>query len=249
MKNKSVLFVVRLFAPPLTGGTIRLYKYCKYLVKKNYKVYVLCNSINKKEEIRKNRKLYSELNNVIFMNAPGIDVWIIEAIKKIKSLFKKRKGIKLKKNEEQKEIKRIKNNRFSKVLKSFKNCFATDIWRYLWVPFAVKRLKKYIFKYKITNIITSSPSFSTQLIGLYAKNYFDNNIFWITDFRDLWSLSPNTIMKSNKIKKRINSIEENIITKADLNFFISNGAKQLILKHFKLKENKKKHLILIKYPN
>lgn len=240
MENKNALFVIRLFAPPITGGTIRVYKFCKYLLNKNFKVFIISSSQNKNKEIKKNKKLNIELSGIKIIDTPGIDTFILQNINKIKSLITKNEiqnnnGPKYKKN---------KTKILVNFIKLLSNNFITDIWRYLWIPFATRKLKKIIKKYKIKNIITSSPSFSTQLAGLYIKKYFQDKIFWIADFRDLWSLSPKTLEKNDKTKKIINSLEKKVINSADLNIFISNSAKKLVLNHLRISENNIKHTVI-----
>ncbi len=246
-RKNIVLFIINRFAPPITGGTIRVFKNTKYLIQKNWQVYILCNSVNKLSQLKKIPKLYSEIKGVNIIDAPGLD----EALKRIlsKILFKhidNNNSIKISDNKVKKTsfLPKLLKASLQKIKKFLKKSIIPDIWRYLWVPFTIEKAKKLIIQKKIKYIITSSPSQSTQLIGLKLKRYFHDSIFWIADFRDLWSLSP-AISESNNKTKNVNmSLERNIIKNADKSIFISESAKKLVLDFFKICENKERYFTI-----
>lgn len=64
------------------------------------------------------------------------------------------------------------------------NLFIPDPRKY-WKPYAYKTAKQIIRQHGITNIITSSPPHSVQLIGKKLKRKL--NVNWIADFRDMWT--------------------------------------------------------------
>ncbi len=243
-KNK-ILFIINRFAPPITGGTIRVFKYTKYLIQNNWQVYILCNSVNKLSQLKKIPKLYSEIKGVNIIDAPGLDEVLKGILSKI--LFKRNSNnIKISVNKAKKTsfLQKLLKVSLQKIIKHLKKSIIPDIWRYLWVPFTIEKAKKIIIQKNIKNIITSSPSQSTQLIGLRLKRYFHDSIFWIADFRDLWSLSP-AISESNNKTKNVNmSLERKIIKNADKNIFISESAEKLVLDFYKICKNKKRYFTI-----
>ncbi|MDB9883034.1 glycosyltransferase family 4 protein [Bacteroidia bacterium] len=94
------------------------------------------------------------------------------------------------------------------------NLFIPDPRKY-WKPYAYKAAKKIIKDNNITNIITSSPPHSVQLIGLKLKKKF--NLNWIVDFRDMWTdiYYYELLNQSKYSHKRNLSYEKRIVENAD----------------------------------
>lgn len=97
-----------------------------------------------------------------------------------------------------------------------------------WNKYAYKKAVELIKKYNISNIITTSPPHSTQLIGVKLKKRFPN-INWIADLRDPWTdiyyyekFYPTFISKSID-----RNYEQKVIQNADKVFVVSQSLRQI----------------------
>ena len=167
----SILFISNDFPPPIKGGNMRVYKFVKYLVRKKFKVYVICNNWDVRNSINKDFKLSLELDGVSFLSIP--------ALGRSKNVTNE--------NSIKPTINKISfKSRFKNILT---NLLQPDLYTYTWNEKAIKAASDLILSHNISHVITTSPPHSTQLIGLKLKKRFKNKINWIVDFRDLWSLS------------------------------------------------------------
>ena len=57
---QKILIISNDFPPPIKGGNMRIYKFVKYLVRKKFEVYVICNNWDVKNSINKDSKLSIE---------------------------------------------------------------------------------------------------------------------------------------------------------------------------------------------
>lgn len=105
-----------------------------------------------------------------------------------------------------------------------------------WNKYALKKAKELIKKHSISNIITTSPPHSSQLIGLKLKKRFHVN--WIADLRDPWTdIYYYSDLNHLNITSRINrSLERQVLEAADSIITVSVGVKKI------LQSKTKKHL-------
>lgn len=226
--EKAVLFIINRFAPPVTGGTIRIYKFAKYLLRRRWQVFVITNSIEKMDALKSYPSLAAELSGIHILDAPGIDekihVWIKRFRKSDRSV-----------DPREPQVRRSSpRTRLRSLIQSgLKKAAVPDIWRYLWVGVATRKARSAIREFGITNVVTSSPSHSTQLVGLRLKRHLKNRIHWVADFRDLWSMSPNFEGRSRlKIKNR--RMEKQVLLTADRVIFNTDPGRTLMLSELEI---------------
>lgn len=194
---------------------MRVYKFIKYLNKKNVILHVICNNWDIQLAISQDKKLSQELKGVKFHSVPAFG--------------RNRNNIKNNNN-----IVIHKTNYKVKLLKLFSNLIQPDFYSFSWNKRALKKANQIIVEFGIKNIITTSPPHSSQLIGLELKKIHKNKINWIVDFRDMWSLS-HTFPHGFSIRKFYNRyLEKIIIKKSDKLIFVSDGIKNHTLTKFKL---------------
>lgn len=223
MGNKKVLFIVHSFAPPINAGTIRVFKFAKYLNRYGWKVYVICDGDGVKNNIYNEKNLINELGEKVKVQ------YVPNIIKK----FKNRSRIKYKNEiidkgsevDTKESILRKAHNKLEKYM-------VPDSGLFLWNKAAYKYAVKIIKEKKITNMLTSSPIHSTQLIGLKLKRKFKDNINWIADFRDLWSMSPIFELGLAKFKWLNYILERKVLLAADKIVFVSDSIRNEIIKNF-----------------
>ncbi len=99
-----------------------------------------------------------------------------------------------------------------------------------WNRSALVKALEVIEKFKISNVITTSPPHSTQLIGLELKSKRPD-INWIADFRDPWTdIYYYNLLGHSKYSKGIDKYyESNVLEKADVITTVSNGFKEIFL--------------------
>lgn len=108
------------------------------------------------------------------------------------------------------------------------NAFIPDPRR-CWNKYAFKKACEIIEKHSITNLITTSPPHSTQLIGLELKRKY--NLKWIADLRDPWTdIYYYALLNHSFISKKIDSwYEKKILKNADKLTVVSEGVKGLFI--------------------
>ena len=110
-----------------------------------------------------------------------------------------------------------------------------------WVPTALLKAWKIISDENISSVFSSSPPVSIHLIGFLIKSIKKNTIFWIADFRDLWTL--------NSFKRRFNPptnfhmkiarlFESMIYKKCDIIISNTPSMKDLIVMEFDIDPTK-----------
>jgi len=106
-----------------------------------------------------------------------------------------------------------------------------------------KSAVKMIKKYKIKNVIISSPPHSMQLVGLKLKKYFGKSINLIVDYRDSWNTNE-IFMKKNYLAQRISEfLEKKVLKNADHFTFISQPILKKVEKKYNIDISKKSTLI------
>ncbi|PJD96594.1 MAG: hypothetical protein CK426_08085 [Legionella sp.] len=149
--------------------------------------------------------------------------------------------LKCKKDEDQ-SIKKLPSLTKMKVKKIFywikKNIFANYLDpRILWWPKAALITQQICLNKKFDFIITSVPSYTAHSIGAYIK-YKNPALYWVADYRDLWSGNP--IFPGTSLVRLIEKYHEKILlSRVDLIVTINKDlAQSLAVIH------KKKPLII-----
>lgn len=214
--------VINDFAPPVNGGNMRIYKMAKYLNKHGWQVFILCNAINKKQEVESDDRLKMELDGVIIHNIP--------------SYFKKKPAFPT-----LSDLSAVKKpfvyyvkNVLGKLYATISKYAVPDTQRILWIQKAIPYATKLVRENNIPYLITSSPPHSTQLIGSALKKIFKNKIHWVADYRDMWSLSHVFELDYSRGKFRHLALERKLLTQSDKNIFVSEGIMKKTLEHFNI---------------
>jgi len=122
------------------------------------------------------------------------------------------------------------------------NLFIPDA-RVGWNKYALRVARELIKKYKIENLITSSPPHSTQLIGLKLSKEFRLN--WIADLRDPWTdiYYYKELLHTKFAKRYDKKMELEVLSKADKVVVVSSSIKQTFQK--KIKNNGSEKIIVV----
>jgi hypothetical protein len=80
----------------------------------------------------------------------------------------------------------------------------------LWIPYALRKIKKIISEKKLDLIYTIAPPYSVSLLGYYT--YCQTNIPWIADIRENW-VGNNPIRILPSIRRNIEKKMEELIIK------------------------------------
>ena len=62
--DRSILIIIQEFPPPITGGSIRVYKFAKYLSRLGWKVLVICRGSTKSIDVANDSEISSNLLGV-----------------------------------------------------------------------------------------------------------------------------------------------------------------------------------------
>ena len=97
-----------------------------------------------------------------------------------------------------------------------------------WFNKAIKLSSQVIKKNKIDVIITTSPPYTVQLIGLKLKK--KHKVNWISDFRDPWTEQVNyNIEYKNPLSTKINEyLERKVLNNSDLIITVGEKLKDLL---------------------
>ena len=165
MVDKKILIITYYLPPSGCSGVQRWLNFSNYLVDLGYDVTVLS------PEFADYPILDNSLINQINPLVKILKVPVFEPAKFFKSKSKNSDN--------------IENKGIINYLKLFirSNFFFPDS-RMFWINDVVKRASSFINKNNINCVITTSPPFSTNIIGYKLK--LKNNIKWISDYRDPW---------------------------------------------------------------
>lgn len=236
--KKKVLFIINNFPPPINSGNIRVFKFAKYLNEFGWEVHVVCDGGYVNNNIYNDKSLLSE-----FKKKEKLKVHYIHNIIR---MFRSKNYNNYSYNEfnnEEKRNENIKKRDFSILKKLYKICekyIVPDIGLFIWNKSAYKYIVKLIKKEKIRNVITSSPIHSTQLIGLKLKRKFKNDINWIADFRDLWSMSHIFNFDFAKFRWLNYILEKRVLFTADRILFVSDSIRIETISNFNINSKIKK---------
>lgn len=166
---KSKILLISYYWPPSGGGGVpRIVKFAKYLLRNGYEPYIVTYGGNYKN------KDYSFLKDV-----EGVKVFKTHSITEEDSVV----------STDQKENRIPSMSYVSRVKDKIKNFirinFLVPDARIFWYPKAFALCKKLILENEFSCVITTSPPYTVQLVGLKVKSKF--NLKWISDFRDPWT--------------------------------------------------------------
>ncbi|MBT7572972.1 MAG: glycosyl transferase family 1, partial [Flavobacteriaceae bacterium] len=166
MIDKKILIITYYWPPSGGSGVQRWLNFSNYLVGMGYDITVL--SPESADYPISDSSLINKVNPLIKI----LKVPVFEPAKYFKSKAKNSDN--------------IENKGITNYLKLFirSNFFFPDS-RMFWINEVVKRASSFITKNNINCVITTSPPFSTNIIGYKLK--LKNNIKWISDYRDPWS--------------------------------------------------------------
>ena len=210
MKNK-VLLITYYWPPSGGGGVPRIVKFAKYLLRNGYEPYVVTYGGKYKNED------YSFLKDI-----KGVKVFKTHSKSEdnpIENSFKKKS-----------EITSVKYFRLVKdKIKNFIRInFLIPDARIFWYPKAFNLGEQLISKHNFSCVITTSPPYTVQLVGLKVKSKF--NLKWISDFRDPWT--ENVYYNLNfrfGLSRLINKqLEKKVLTKADLIITVGEKLSELL---------------------
>lgn len=231
MQNKKLLIISYYWPPSGGAGVQRWLKLSKYLVRLNIDVFVLTVDPEQSSYPVFDTSLEKDIDS-------RIKIYKTNSFEPI-NLYSKMVG---KEKVPTAGFSNVNNQKLSqKLINALRsNLFIPDP-RVGWNNYAFSEAKKIIDAYKIDNVITTSPTHSTQLIGLKLKKYYQNNIQWIVDFRDPWTdIYYYKLLNHSFISHFINkNYEREVIEKADKIVTVSNGFKSIFLsKTERILENK-----------
>jgi len=192
----SVLIISREFIPYASsfGGVVRMVKLADYLVSNNFQVYTLSgkggqpNYYGYESVVDKINCYYvtDKMQDVRRSSSFGAN-----------GLFQK-----------------IKFNVLKNIRKAVEMVLVPDLG-VLYVPAFFRSAINLIKKYRIKNIIVTSPVPSNLLVGYFLKIYFKDEINFIIDYRDSWNTTA--IFKKNiKVISWISSrLEKKVLSSCD----------------------------------
>ncbi|MGZ8549226.1 MAG: glycosyltransferase family 4 protein [Chitinophagaceae bacterium] len=224
---KKVLLITYPFPPLGVAGSLRPFRFAKYLIQYDWLPIVI--TIKEREDLYKDRSLLSELpSEVMIHRTSTFDPYLL--------YYSNRANINTNIHSEEVSIniKTIKYKYFRKHLSTIKNIILTILitpdHQVFWFPFAIKKAVSVIVKDKINIIITTSPPNSGHLIGLALKKIF--RIPWIADFRDPW-VDNFKIRKMSSTQKWIESkMEKWIMENADRVIANTDTSRQRLIERY-----------------
>jgi len=201
MKSKKILVVSYLLPPMGGGGVQRITKFIKYIIQEtNYKIYV----------IGAEDKSYYARDTILEKELSGTQIYRIKVntifeffIRILRYLFKKLSKLKI-------PIINITE-------------YGLFVFQYR-ITFIIKSLyisSKYIKKFNIETVISTSGPRENHIVGLLIKKFF--NIKWITDYRDLWIWwQEYERIKNQKLRMKLEkNLASEIVNKSDFITYVS----------------------------
>ena len=208
--KKSILFITVTFPPRLSVASLRLYNYAKLFHQNGWSVHIISctqEGQNVSDEF--------DLEKFNIIDVPWKDPYA--------------------------RIQRIKNKYLRKaIIKSMSYIvpqlptWLPDIRFRSWKKNAIKCANELITKREISHIYSTFSPPSPHLIGQKLKASH-KNIYWIAEYRDLWSFSAsNNGMK--KIFKNLHfKLEKKIVKESDLILAVSKGQQAIMQKRLSRK--------------
>ena len=201
--KKSILFITVTFPPRLTVASLRLYNYAKLFHENGWEVNVLtCTQEGQSNSDEFDLKIF----NII--DIPWKDPYT--------------------------KIQKINNKKLRKVvIKSMSYIvpqlpiWLPDIRFRSWKKNAIRCANELIKKQEISHIYTTFSPPSPHLIGRKLKSNY-KNIYWIAEYRDLWSFSASNNWIKKILKNLHFKIEKRIVRESDLILAVSKGQQAIM---------------------
>jgi len=175
---KKVLFITYYF-PPAGGSAVqRILKFAKYLPDSDWLPVVL--TAQEDDYVLKDESLSSEIPenvNVYRIPAPDLYRWYENIGKKRSEAPADLSAIAISKGRQESALQRLAL--FARSL-----LFVPDA-RIAWLPQALRMGMKIVRRERVDAILTSSPPFTTALIGGLLARF--TGLPWISDYRDPWT--------------------------------------------------------------
>lgn len=214
---KKVLIITYYWPPSGGAGVQRWLKFAKYLPEFGWQPIILTVDPQYASYPQRDESLLSEVD-------PGCLVYTTKSFE-LYNLYKLISG--------KKEVpyggfaNDSKEGIFQKVSKFLRGNFLLPDPRKGWNRYAYKKAVELIRQYNIDTVVTTSPSHSTQLIGLKLKKRF--NIQWIADLRDPWTdiYYYNQFSHTALARWIDKSYERKVVGNADLLITVSEDVKRL----------------------
>ncbi len=206
--KKSILFITVTFPPRLSVASLRLYNYAKLFHQNGWRVSVITCT-----QEGQNISDEFDLDRFNIIDIPWKDPYF--------------------------KIQRIKNKLLKKVIVKSMGYIIPQLPIWLpdmrfrsWKKNAIKCANELISKQEISHIYTTFSPPSPHLIGQKLKSKH-KNIYWIAEYRDLWSFSAS----NNSIKKLLKNlhfeIEKRIVNESDLILTVSKGQQAIMEKRLR----------------
>ena len=208
--TKSILFITVTFPPRLSVASLRLYNYAKLFHKNGWKVHVMTCT-------QKDQNITDEFDLNIFkiIDVPWKDPYA--------------------------KIHKIKNKYLRKVITKFMSYVVPQLSIWLpdirfksWKRNAIRLANELIKKEEISHIYTTFSPPSPHLIGQKLKSNH-KNIFWIAEYRDLWSFSASNNWIKKIVKNLHFQLEKRIVRESDVILAVSKGQQAMMQKRLKRK--------------
>ncbi len=230
---KNILIIAYYFPPSGGPGVQRVLKYVQYLREFNYNPIVL--TVENGDFPARDESLLEKIPKDIKVYRTRI----YEPYDLYRFLTGKSKNTPVDVNVIKKENQKIKlSEKFAEIIRS--TFFIPDA-RIGWILTAYKKVLKIINDEKIDGIYTSSPPYTTSLIGRYAKR--KTGLAWIAGFRDPWTGFISAPKRWFLPKKIDQQLEKTVFEEADLIEVAWIGIKKDALnKYPDLDENKFIHI-------
>jgi glycosyltransferase involved in cell wall biosynthesis len=111
----------------------------------------------------------------------------------------------------------------------------------LWVPFAVRKARQIIKRYKIEVVLVTVPPFSALVVGTVLKREFPS-LALVSDFRDEWLsfyLKDFEFQNSDHTRRRAETIERETVESADLVVAVNRSSRDEIRQRYPLQPARK----------
>lgn len=206
MVEKDKILLLTYYWPPAGGpGVQRMVKFAKYFPENNFIPFVLT---------AKNAD-YPVLDKSLHKEIEFIDkvfkAWILEPFGLFKRFMGLKKGDSFDASTHFSKNKVSRKKQFSDWVRA--NLFIPDA-KMLWIPVAFFKALYVIKKYNIKYLLTTSPPYTTAVVGLLLK-FFMPRLKWVMDCRDPWGVYLDKEAQS-KIADRINrSLEKKCLKRSD----------------------------------
>lgn len=214
------------FPPPINGGTIRVFKFVKYLNRFGWEVHVICEGDGVGNSIYNKKDLMNELGEKVKVH------YVPNIVRKFRNRNRTKYTDKIIGKDSQ--VINGKESILRKTYNRLEEYVVPDFRLFSWNKVASKYAIEMIRQEKIRNVVTCSPIHSTQLIGLKLKRKLKDNINWIADFRDLWSMSHVFRLGLARFKWVNYILEKKVLFAADKIVFTSDSIRNETMRNFNI---------------